>query len=423
MASVVKIPIGSLEKGMVIVKFDKSGVSYAYYGRPLPDISIVNTFKQEGVKYAFIRTENDHTLKMTDNNQKTPSAQEYIETLCNKSTEMIEDTASINVANPTINEMNQMIMLHSKTKEVASSILLDVKMGKMADTSAAKDIVTELVTNCIKNPEAFTNIARLKDFDNYTYTHSVNVAVLGIAIARRLGSSADEMNKIGVGGLLHDIGKMRIPDNILNKPGKLTPEEYEIMKLHTIYGCESLDKYDKISKSIYPAVRHHHEKSDGSGYPDGLQESSIPKIAKVIAIADVYDAITSERIYHKGMVPSDALKIIFSWSGKHFNDALVKFFISIMGIYPAGTLVMLDTHELAVILEPNKNDPVRPKVLLVTDTSNKAIVPMMFDLSSYNVITRQPYKSIVSALDSRDFSIDTNRIIEDFIKTNIATGA
>lgn len=404
---------------MVVIKFDKGGFTYAYYGRPLPDAAMVKYLERNGVQYAFVRQEEEVQMPVP----KTSSAtEEYIASFNKESSRLMDETADHKTVAPTINEIRQMMRLHDKTKQVATSILTDVRMGKVADTEAAKGVVTELVTNCIKSPEAFTNVTRLKDFDNYTYTHSVNVAVLAIAISRRLGNSADEMNKIGLGALLHDIGKMRVPEEILNKPGKLTPKEFEIMKMHTVYGCESLDKYDKNAKDIYPAMRYHHEKSDGSGYPDGLRESETPRIAKVIAIADVYDAITSERIYHKGMMPSDALKVIFSWSGKHFNDALVKFFISIMGIYPVGTLVMLDTQELAIIIEPNKNDPVRPKVLLASNSQMEPVTPRFFDLASYNIATQQPYKSIVSALDSRDFSIDTNKIIEGYVQANLASG-
>jgi putative nucleotidyltransferase with HDIG domain len=289
-------------------------------------------------------------------------------------------------------------------------------MGKALDGAAVKNIVSELVEQCVATPEAFVNVSRLKDYDQYTFTHSVNVSVLSIAIGRRLGSSLQELNNLGFAGLLHDVGKMKVPEGILNKPGKLTDAEFEIMKAHPALGYEYLRSERGISQEILFAVKYHHEKADGSGYPSGLTDTEIPRFAKIIAIADVYDAITSERVYHKGMVPSDALKLIFSWSGKHFNESLVKFFINIMGIYPVGTLVLLDTNELAIILEPNKDEPMRPKILIVSNTNMEPAPTHFFDLTNRNVASGAPYKTIISSLDPRDFSMDTNRLIEQYIK-------
>ncbi len=422
MSEIIKIPIEQLEVGMVVVKFDKGGFAYSYYGKPFPDAMLKQFLLRNGVQFAFVKRESvEREEPPVDTSPEAGRVlmNEYLESLEGTKKKVIASAAADVVATaPTIRELSQAMVVHTKAKQVAEKILLDAKMGKVMDTEAAKDVVAELVDHCIKSPEAFVNMTRLKDFDNYTFTHSVNVAVLAIAIGRRLGSSAQEMNNMGFAGLMHDIGKMHVPENILNKPGKLTEEEYQIMKMHPVYGHEYLRTNSKgVSEEILLAVRHHHEKSDGSGYPDGIFEKDIPKFAKIISIADVYDAITSERTYHKGLVPSDALKIIFSWSGKHFNDSLVKFFISIMGIYPVGTLVMLNTNELGVILEPNKNDPMRPKVLVISNAAMEPAPPSFFDLSSYNVTTQMPYKSIVSALDPRDFSIDPNRVIEQYIRS------
>jgi putative nucleotidyltransferase with HDIG domain len=394
---------------MIVVRFDKSGVTYPYYGRPFPDKKLCQYLERNGIEYAFVR--HDRAPSRGDLPQTEGAEKEYPR----KYLKSIAEEAPTDRL-PTINEIQASVTLHSKAKEVTTQLLTDARLGKMVDSTAVKTIVSELVEQCIASPEAFVNISRLKDYDQYTFTHSVNVSVLSIAIGRRLGSSVQELNSLGFAGLLHDVGKMKVPEGILNKPGKLTDAEFEIMKGHPSLGYDYLREERGISQEILFAVKYHHEKADGSGYPSGLTDKEIPRFAKIIAIADVYDAITSERVYHKGMVPSDALKLIFSWSGKHFNESLVKFFINIMGIYPVGTLVLLDTNELAIILEPHKDEPMRPNILIVSNTNMEPAPPHFFDLTKRNVASGAPYKSIISSLDPRDFSIDTNRLIEQYIK-------
>jgi putative nucleotidyltransferase with HDIG domain len=400
---------------MVVVKFDKSGIAFPYYGRPFPDKKLCQYLERSGVEYVFVRQENaprqGEAAPPVQHDANAEDSRQYLKNISEAAS-----SAKTDEKLPTINEIKAAVNLHAKAKQVTTQLLKDARMGKMVDSSAAKTIVSDLVDQCLTSPEAFVNVSRLKDYDQYTFTHSVNVGVLSIAMGRRLGTSVQELNNLGFAGLLHDVGKMKVPEGILNKPGKLTDAEFEVMKTHPALGYDYLRAEKGINQDILFAVKHHHEKADGGGYPAGLTDKEIPRFAKIIAIADVYDAITSERVYHKGMVPSDALKLIFSWSGKHFNDSLVKFFISIMGIYPAGTLVLLDTNELAIILEPNKDDPMRPRILIVSDVNMEPASPWFFDLTNRNVASGAPYKSIISALDPRDFSIDTNRLIEQYIK-------
>ena len=416
MSEIIRLPLDELQEGMIVMKFDKDGFSFPHYSRPFPDKGLITYLKRHGVEYAFIRDPG----KTTQKTQSATHIKNYLDSLASAKKEQLEQNAVLEASQaPTRNELFSVMQAHTRAKVVATRLLTDMKMGRLMNTEAARAIVSELVEHCLRSPEAFVNMSRLKDFDNYTFTHSVNVSVLAIAIGKRLGSSAQEMNNLGFAALLHDIGKMQVPEDVLNKPGKLSDKEFQLMKMHPVYGYEYLREQESISEETLLAVRHHHEKADGTGYPDGIVEKNTNRFAKIISIADVYDAITSERCYHKGIVPSEALKFIFSWSGKHFNDTLVKFFISIMGIYPVGTLVVLDTNELAVILEPNKQDPMRPKVLLISNNKMESTPPVYFDLTKYNVITQTPYKSIVSALDPRDFSIDPNKIIEEYIKASL----
>lgn len=340
MATVKRIPADEIKGGAIVLRFDRSGVPYDYYARDLPAgmvQSVKKTLAENRVKFAFVR----ETAQKEKEKNRAAGVLALLEHM-NRPIAQVPPpgkTAPEDVV--TAREM------HDRARLITKDIMSQVRMGNAVDTDASREVVSGLVESCFKNPETFVNLSRLKNFDNYTFTHSVNVAVIAISIGRKLGMSYGELRSLGLAGLLHDVGKMKVPERIINKPGKLTDEEFLLMKMHPVYGYELLRTDSGVPPETVKAVLQHHEKSDGTGYPYGLKEREISKYAKIIAIADVYDAITSERAYHKGIGPADALKMLFAWSGKHFNEVLVKFFISLIGIYPAGTAVMLDTGEIA----------------------------------------------------------------------------
>jgi putative nucleotidyltransferase with HDIG domain len=412
MGKLVQLPVGNLQQGMVVVKFDCAEPTFAYFGKPLPaDCNpVLTTLLDNGVSYAFV---DDSTLPANMVITDTPSgAMGELQTFLDAQQSSMDDT----YRPPQSADIAESITLHKEAKQVTAHLMQEARFGKIIDTKLAKNTISAMVSQCVTSPEAFVSVTRLKDFDNYTFTHSVNVSVLAISLGKRLGLSEHDLNALGLAGLLHDIGKMQIPEQILNKPGKLTEAEFNVMKQHAYRGYVYLKSTRSVSEEILQAVRHHHEKSDGSGYPDGLREAKIPKFAKIISVADVYDAITSERVYRKGMLPFEAMCRMFSWSGKQFNDALVRFFISIVGIYPAGTMVMLDTKEVAIIVGPNKNEPLRPRVLIMTDADKNVLEePVPFDLSERDDDTNAPHKAIISAIDPKEFKININVTLEKYI--------
>ena len=406
MASIKKISLADLTAGMVVLRFDKPGIHYLYYGQPIPTSALNNiksVLQELGVGQAFIR----------DFSEEPAQAEEY----ANKLQAHLETPKPVKKIYSNLEDIVKAQAVHSNAKKITKELLCEVRLGKAVNSDTAKEVVSDLVTNCLQNPDAFVNMTRLKDFDDYTFTHSVNVSVLAIAIGKRLGLNVNELNNLGLAGLLHDVGKMKVPEEILNKPGKLADEEFAIMKQHPVYGYEVMKNDRKIPPEVVKAALQHHEKSDGSGYPDGLFEQDISKYAKIIAICDVYDAITSNRCYHKGMIAADALKMIFAWSGKHFNEVLVKFFIHLIGVYPAGAVVVLDTGELAVVLKTNKDDGMRPKILIISDAEKVLLKESQyFDLASYNTVTGKPYKSILSPVRKQSVEIEPNKIIETFLQ-------
>lgn len=415
MATIKKITVDELSEDMVVLRFDKTGAPYTFYAQPIPYSAVSETrklLKNHGIAFVFIR-------ENTPADEEIPVPAKNFSPYAEKLKAHIESPKPVAKAYASLEDILKAQQIHTNAKQAAKDILSEVRLGKAVNTPSAKKVVETLVTSCLQNPDAFVNMTRLKDFDDYTFTHSVNVSVLAIAIGKRLGLNAHELENLGLAGLLHDVGKMKVPDEILNKPGKLTDDEFAIMKQHPVYGYEVMKNDTSISPEVIKAALQHHEKSDGSGYPSGIQEQDISKYAKIIAICDVYDAITSNRCYHKGMIAADALKMLFAWSGKHFNEVLVKFFIHLIGVYPAGAVVVLDTGELAVVLKTNKDDGMRPKVLVISD-NNKTLIPepQYCDLTSYNTTTGIPYKSILAPVKQHTAAIDANKIIADFLEKN-----
>ncbi|MGA1846053.1 HD-GYP domain-containing protein [Deferribacter abyssi] len=399
----IKIPVDQIKLGVTILKTDKPWLNLSLMNKPVTDLNIKDILKNYGVKEVFIK--------------KDDIAEDIYGLEKSFKKELLKQAEKLDISKytTTLKEIDELKSLHERAKKITKQLYLDARAGKSIDTDTAKKVVETFVDSCFKKPHLVVTLSRLKSFDEYTFVHSLNVGILSIVLGKRYGFDVPGLKKLGLGALLHDIGKMKVPDEILNKPGKLTEEEFVIMKKHPVYGYELLKSDPNMTEEALKAVYLHHERADGSGYPLGLKEPQIHLYAKIVSIVDVYDAITSKRVYHDAMLPPKALQTIFSWSEKHFNKILVKFFMEVVGIYPVGTLVLLDTGELAIVFEQNKDDPTRPKVLVITDERKKTTEPYLFDLGKYNLLTKKPYKSIIAPLDSKKLHIDTNKIMDKFL--------
>ncbi len=220
--------------------------------------------------------------------------------------------------------------------------------------------------------------------DNYLFSHSVNVTIYSLSMAIKLGMDDKKLTEIAMGGILHDIGKTKIPQEILNKPGKLTYEEYEIIKKHPEYGFEILRNESSVSLLTAHCAFQHHEKLDGTGYPRGIKGDEIHPCAKIMAIADVFDAITSLRSYRKPLLPHEALEIVFAGAGTHFDYDLVQTFRTSVASYPIGVTVKLNTGETGVVVQYIYNAPGRPVVRIIKDPNGQELSnPYELDLSKH----------------------------------------
>jgi putative nucleotidyltransferase with HDIG domain len=263
----------------------------------------------------------------------------------------------------------------SQARTLAFNIMEDVRLGRSLPTTEAKATVADMVESVIRNPDALVCLAQLKKRDEYTVMHSMRVCILALTFGRHLDFTAHELNLLGLGALLHDVGKMKIPAHILNKPDRLTPEEFEIIKTHVPHGVAILESHPGIPAASIEVARSHHERYNGAGYIRGLQGDHIGLFGSIGAIVDSYDAITSDRVYHAGVSAYDALGLMYAARRKDFHPELVEQFIQCMGIYPIGCLVELNTGGVGVVVSVNRERRLRPRVALVLTPERKPYLP------------------------------------------------
>lgn len=255
----------------------------------------------------------------------------------------------------------------------------DARIGNPLDLAVLEDVAKEVAREVIANPATAIVVYHLHQTCEYTYAHSVRVAVLSISCAHRMGLSDDICQKIALGGLVHDIGKMCVRKEVLQKPGKLTSVEMTHMREHVTLGA-GLIKEGQLPTEAMAVLLEHHERFDGNGYPAQLTGTEISLVGRISAIADVYDAIASDRWYHKGLPPAAAIRKIHEWSKFHFDPEITAHFIRSVGIYPVGSLVRLSNKRLAVVIEHNQNSPLFPRVLPVFDLHLKKAITKAIEL-------------------------------------------
>jgi putative nucleotidyltransferase with HDIG domain len=273
---------------------------------------------------------------------------------------------------------------HAKRLFVSASAQMKLmfqqaRMGKAVSATVMMPLVEAISASVIRNPHALTSVARLKRHDGYTYMHSVAVCALMTALACELELDEQAIREAGAAGLMHDIGKTRMRLDVLNKRGKLTAEEFEIAKMHPEDGWRLLQSAD-VSTGVLQVALHHHEKFDGSGYPHQLRGEAIPLLARMGAVCDVYDAVTSDRPYKAAWQPAEALRSMASWDA-HFDKSIFARFVKCIGIYPVGTLVRLESRHLAVVLDQNHGAISAPVVKKFFSTkSNQPVIPQVINL-------------------------------------------
>jgi HD-GYP domain-containing protein (c-di-GMP phosphodiesterase class II) len=312
---------------------------------------------------------------------------------------------------PFADELPAAKQTYKAAKLAVQQAMDDVRMGRALNMEAVSEVVGSMADSILRNPDALTSLTRLKSFDEYTFFHSVNTSALALSVGKHLGYRREQLLQLGTGMLLHDIGKMLVPVEILNKPGRYEAHEFEIMKQHALRGAEILSNTTSLTDMFLKPALEHHERVDGTGYPHHRSKADISQYGLIAAIVDIYDAVTSDRCYHKGKTPHDTLQFLYQLGTQgHVDGALVQQFIQVVGVYPVGSCVSLNTGETAIVKQFNHHSPLKPLVVLIKDEAGRRrSTPVDFDLAAQD---RRPERMIAAILDPDTSKIDPQTYLD-----------
>ncbi len=302
-------------------------------------------------------------------------------------------------------EHSAAIDTYKSARRLTRTLLDDIRLGGVINTEQAKSTVKDCVHSILRNPDALLWMSKIRSQDEYTAEHCLNVCILAIAFGRHLGMSEADLEKLGLCGLLHDVGKMRVQPEVLHKPSSLNNKELAAMRAHATHGRNLLMASPGIPNSTIDVAYSHHEKVDGTGYPRGLKSAGISELAKIISIVDAYDAMTADRCYSPSIPSTEALKIIFKDRGTHFDDRLALEFIKSVGLYPPGTLVELVNGLIGIVFETNTKYRHLPRVVLVKNQDDQLGKAVMVDLADVEKKKMDKTFLIKRALKEGDFGV------------------
>lgn len=289
--------------------------------------------------------------------------------------------------------------IYNGAVEIVENVMGEVRMGKIPKAGPVSDIVNEMTESVFSDPHAILGLTMIKNYDNYLYNHSVNVSIMALSLGKALGLSEDDVRALGIGALLHDIGKTGVSEQIIRKPGGLSSEEWDKVKQHPQLGSNIIKRMEGIDATIGRLIYEHHIKFDHSGYPETVD--SLHPLSQVITICDAYDALTTLRVYQKPHDPVEAIKVMSNFSGRHFNPDMLKTFMDMMGLYPVGTMVRLTTGEIGVVTRLNEGTPDRPVVkILYGEDGTEVASPFEADLKADG--TREIVTNVNPATTSTD---------------------
>lgn len=366
-----KISIDELKPGMEVIKLSSEIWLHLPYLYMEPGViestEQVARIKAEGYQYVFVQTEtSDESDERRLNellaaNDQGPVRKERV---------------------PFAKAIDEAQITYESAMSYAMQIVNDVKLGRKMDYETALETASAIVESTFKNPDTLVCLSKLSAFDDYTFTHSINVAAISVVFGEFIGMSREELTLLGMAGMMHDLGKTTLPSSIINKPGLLTEAEYEEMKRHPIYGRSILENSNHFPAKVLEAVRNHHEKYNGTGYPDGLSHKDIPPFSRILCLADIYDALTSDRSYKNAVAPNKALGIMYGMRDQDFDPQEIQLFIKCLGIYPSGSFVKLNTGDYALVYESNSDKPLFPKIKIVMDKNMRPLKARDVDLAT-----------------------------------------
>jgi len=402
-----KVEVSDLEEGMYVSRLDRPWLDTPFLmeGLLVDNIEDLKQLKQI-CEYVYIDTDKStveiDTKPRSKVKTRSGTSEKNLEKMVlQASGEKYPEMTTVEEELPLAKELNNQI------STAVQEIMDDARQGNKISIDSAKGAVTKMKESILRNPSAFMLVSLVKDKDSYIYAHCMNVSALCIVFGRHLGLPSETLDELAIGALLCDIGKTRVTSELINKPGKLTAEEFEEVKKHVEYSLAIMDESGQMSSAAIEIVKTHHERYNGNGYRNGLKGGQIPVLGRMTAIVDSYDAMTSERLYDQAMSPYEAIRKLFGERDQLFQESLIEHFIQAIGIYPVGTIVELSTGEAGIVISQNQVRRLRPKVMLVLDKNKQSLAAgPILDLMTETTDSNDVALEIINTLEPGTYGID-----------------
>jgi putative nucleotidyltransferase with HDIG domain len=371
-----KVKTEQLKHGMYVHDFNCGWLNHPFLtnSMKIEDDQTIQKVMDYGIRELYIDTDKGYDLG------GAPTEDEVKQEIQAEIDRIVKPERENRIAVSVKEEIVKAKEIRNKAKETVHNIMEDVRFGRQIKTEEVGQVVDNMIDSIFRNQDALMSLGRLKEKDEYTYMHSVSVGVLMISFGKHLGLDMQILKEVGVGAMLHDVGKMIVSQVILNKEEKLTEKELAMMRKHAEYSRTILEQTQGITENAINMAAQHHERVDGTGYPLGLKGEEISYYAKAVAIADVYDAMTSKRCYQDKSLPTEVLKKLYEWSSYHYDRTLVEQFIRCVGIYPVGTLVQLESGLVGVIVQNGEKNLLQPIVRIVYNTRDGSYVRLPYEI-------------------------------------------
>lgn len=404
------IPVGSLKVGMFVSGLDRPWVETPF---PLQGLYVKSLKDIDRLKLYCDKVEIDAAKSWIEIDAETfgsnyPEPKSLKEKLLQIGRRGAARARRVEEENVSLEaEIKSAKKVYSSSASVIGSVIEDIKNNRRFDYSEVQGVALQMVDSVLRNSDALIWLSQLRKKDDYTYQHSINVSILMLNLGKHLSLTTDQLLALGTAGLLQDIGILLLPESLIQKKSGLTPDELSLARSHVSKSIELLSGQRGVTQLVLEAISQHHERYDGTGYPNRLKENQISLFGTIAGIADCYDAIVSERAYASAKSSFQALMLLYELRGTAFNPAVIERFIQAIGIYPIGSIVELNSGEAAIVLEQRKSRRLQPKLLVVLDSEKKPY-PQAYVLDLLDNPVRPdgtPY-SITDVLGAGAYGID-----------------
>ncbi len=365
----VKVQTEDLQEGMYVARLDRPWLEtpYKVQGFLVKNQQDIDQLLQYS-KHVFIDTERSESVVNGASVAVSPLSEEQKkQRLTGSKPQPYAEKTSFDKELPAAQES------HAALGVVTQNLMADIARNEKLSLPSLQNAINPMVESVIRNPDAFGWLAHMKSKDDYTYNHSVSVAIWSVAFGRQLGLPEEDLRSLGMGALLFDVGKMKLPQKLINNPNRFNQTEYDLVKKHVDYSLEIVRTIRGVNEDVVQMVATHHERHNGGGYPRGLKGNQIPLFGKIAGIVDCYDALTSERPFQSAISPHDAVRKLYDWSSIDFQAELVEQFIQLVGVYPVGSIVELSDGRVGVVVAHHRVLRLRPKIMLLLDRDKKSL--------------------------------------------------